>query len=316
MAKDQQLTNEKTQFLNVGSNAAMAILGPARTYLEDVQIMQDSLAVRRATNANPVLAYGTELMEASRIAWQANWEGYGVAFKALRDSGKEVFLDAFRKGDYMYAGNIDTYGTYEKRLDEMLAELRDAARGGTRKGFRQDPANKIMSWVNPDRHRRWMHASVRLWLYNQTGSETLLQPGFRSLAAADNAAGWFFFNYKLRHDIEMRARMQGEQLNFETGRSPEEAQQAMDDWMNKQFDESFYSKQPTEKQVIAYRGQQGISSDVMSDQAIADLIVEERVRETYSAPVPNANAFVAGARRSPWKAVLRIWPKLAARPKS
>jgi len=295
MAKDQQLTNERTQFLNVGSNSAMAILGPARTYLEDVQIIQDSLKARRATNANPILAYGTELMESSRVAWQANWEGYGAAFRAMRDSGKEVFLDAFREGKYMYTQNVETYGKYEKRIDEMLAELEDARRGGTRKGFFQDPATKTLSWVNPDRHRRWMHASVRLWMYNATGSQWFLQPGFRSLASVDNAAGWAFFNYKLRHDIEMRARLQGEQLNFEAGRSPEEAQRAMDEWVNKQFDESFYSKQPTEKQIIAFRRNQGISPELMSDQAIADMIVEQRVRETYSAPVPNANAYIAAA---------------------
>jgi hypothetical protein len=294
-AKDQQLTNLRTNFLNVGSNTAMALLGPARTFLEDVQVFQDSLAVRRATNANPVLAWGTELMESSRLAWQANWEGYGAAARALRDSGKELFVDAFSKGKYMYTSNVDTYGKNVKRLDELVAEIEDAGRGGTRKGFKQAPGEKILSWVNPERHRRWMHASVRLWMYNATGQEFLLQPGFRSLAAADNTAGFAFFNYKLRHDIEMQARLQGNQLNFETGRSPEEAQRAMDDWINEQVNESFYSLQPTEKQIIAFRREQGIAPELMSDQGIADMIVDQRVRETYGGAVPGANPYVQAA---------------------
>lgn len=294
-AKDQQLLNERTNFLNVGSNAAMALLGPARTYLEDVQIFQDSLAVRRATNANPVLAWGTELMESSRLAWQVNWEGYGAAARALRDSGKELFVDAFSRGKYMYTSNVDTYGKNAKRLDELVAEIEDAGRGGTRKGFKQAPGEKILSWVNPERHRRWMHASVRLWMYNATGQEFLLQPGFRSLAAADNTAGFAFFNYKLRHDIEMQARLQGDQLNFETGKSPEEAQRAMDDWINEQVNESFYSLQPTEKQIIAFRREQGIAPELMSDQGIADMIVDQRVRETYGGAVPGANPYVQSA---------------------
>ena len=294
-AKDSQLYNERTNALNVGSNAAMALLGPARNMLEDVQIFQDSLKLGRATNANPVLSYGTELMEASRKAWQANWEGYGAAARALRDSAKEVFVDAFSEGKYMYTANVDTYGKHSKRLDEMLAELGDAKRGGTRKSFAQAPGTKVLSWVNPDRHRRWMHASVRLWMYNATGQEFLLQPGFRSLAAVDNVAGFAFFNYKLRHDIEMQARLQGNQLDFQTGKSPEEAQSAMNDWINQQVDESFYSLQPTEKQIIAFRREQGIAPELMSDQGIADLIVDQRVRETYGGAVPGANPYVQAA---------------------
>ena len=88
----------------------------------------------------------------------------------------------------MYTSNVDTYGKNAKRLDELVAEIEDAGRGGTRKGFFQAPGEKMLSWVNPERHRRWMHASVRLWMYNATGQEFLLQPGFRSLAAADNTA--------------------------------------------------------------------------------------------------------------------------------
>ena len=295
LAKDQQLFNPRTNMLNVGSNVSMALLGPARTYLEDVQIFQDSLKSRRATNANPVLSYGTELMESSRLAWQANWEGYGAAARASRDAAKELWVDAFKEGKYMYAQNIDSYGKGEKRLDEIIAELEDAQRGGTKKSFKQAPGTKVLSWMNPDRHRRFVHASVRLWMFNATGKHIFLNPGFKTLAAADNVAGYAFFNYKLRHDIEMRARLQGDQLNFQTGKSQEEAQRAMDDWINKQVDESFYSKQPTEKQIIQYRAEKGISPELMTDQGIADMIFTERVRETYSGPVPNANAYVAAA---------------------
>lgn len=284
LAKNHQLFNIRTQFLNIGSNFNMALLGPARTFLEDVQIVQDRLRLDRPKGRDPVISYGTELMEASRIAWQANWEGIGAAARAMRDGGKEVFLDAFKEGKLYYANNPETYGKYEQTEKQLVAELEALKRGGTRKGG----LAKGLSWINPDRHRRFVHAASALWFYQKTGGKTFfLRPGFRSLGAFDNAAGYGFFNYKVRQQLEMDARMQGNQLNFQEGRTPEEAQIAQDEWINNKFKESFYSMQPTEYQIQQFRREQGISPDLMDDQAIADRIVTERVGETYGAPVAN-----------------------------
>ena len=218
-------------------------------------------------------------------SWAANWEGMGAAALALRDAGKEVFMDAFREGKAMYANNVDTYGKRMQPPEELEAELRDiqnaAIKGARGKGVHR----RLASLANPERIGRYFHTGMRLWMHEKTGSSYWLRPGLRTMSAVDNVAGFTFAVYKVRHDIEMKARQQGMQMKFEDADDP---QKAMGDWKEKQFMEAFYGLEPTEAQRIAFRREMRIPQDVLDDQAIDDMIMETRVREKYGGMVPNA----------------------------
>ena len=269
LTKDWQLFNERTNSLNFGSNFSMAFFGPNRAFYED---WQDFYA--------PV---GTKLNDAAINAWQANWKGVGQAMLAIRDAGKEVFMDAFSEGKMMYAGNPDTYGLAQENLEELVAELEDVARGGA-KG--KGPIRRATSLINPERHGRFFHAQTRLWMYEKTGKSYWLRPGLRTMGAVDNVAGFYNAVYKVRHDIEMKYRMNGTQLQVSDdfkALTPEEQRVAVNDAKMEEFKEAFYNEQPTEAQRIAYRRETGIKAEFLDDQGIDDLIMENKVAEKYGA---------------------------------
>ena len=85
LAKDSQLFNLRTMGLAFSSNVAMAIRGPYHTLYKNALYKP----------------YGTKLSSSFMDAWQANWKGYAAAYKAVRESGKELFMDAW-KGDRMF----------------------------------------------------------------------------------------------------------------------------------------------------------------------------------------------------------------------
>ena len=67
----------------------------------------------------------------------------------------------------------------------------------------------------------------------------------------------------------------------------------MNEWIEKEFMESFYGLEPTEAQRIAFRREQGISPELLDDQGIDDLIMESRVGERYGGMVPNKTTRIA-----------------------
>ena len=269
LTKDWQLFNERTNSLNFGSNFSMALFGPNRQFYEDWQAFHS--------------AVGTSLNDSAINAWMANWKGVGEAALAIRDAGKEVFVDAFKDGKAFYAGNPDTYGLAQDNVEELIAELEDVARGGA-KGM--NPIVRATSLINPERHFRFFHAQTRLWMYEKTGQSYWLRPGLRTMGAVDNLAGFYNTVYKVRHDIELKYRMNGTQLQMSDdfkALSPEEQRIAVDDAKMAEFKEAFYNEQPTEAQRIAYRKETGIKPEFLDDQGIDDLIMKNKVAKKYGA---------------------------------
>ena len=250
LTKDWQLFNETTNFLNLGSNAIMALFGPYRQFYEDLLQFRE--------------IQGTSLSRATTQAWAANWEGLGAAALAVRDAGKEVFVDAFADGKAMYANNVDTYGKRYQSPDELVAELEDIHAAAIKGADGKNVARRIASLANPERYGKYFHTGVRLWMYEKTGNSYWLRPGLRTMGAVDNVAGFTFAVYQVRHQLEMKARMQGKQMNFEDAADP---QKAMNEWIEKEFMESFYGLEPTEAQRIAFRREQGISPECSTTRA-------------------------------------------------
>ena len=252
LAKDSQLFNLRTMGLAFSSNVAMAIRGPYH-------------ALYKNTLYKP---YGTKLTDSFMEAWQANWKGYAAAYKAVRESGKELFMDAW-KGDRMfYSSNVETYGKFyepvEKRIAELEADL--------------NVEGNWKSYLNPEKYRREIHAATRLWLFRKTKHPAALRPGFSALAALDAPFGYGYHVYKLRTDLEIQARRNGVQLGLFD-------EESINKYVNDKFAEQFYKLDPTEAQIKAYRQEQNIPPGIMDDRAVADEIIETRVANTYGGPV-------------------------------
>ncbi len=265
LAKDSQLWNLRTQGLNVGSNAVMALYGPARKLHEGAMYRP----------------HGTSLMDGYYDEFQALFRGYGAATKALWGSGKEVWLDAWSNKSLHYAGQVDTYGKYFKSVDQQVQELEMLRDWMPKNKFR-----KALRNFNPEHLRRQMHANTRLWLYNKTKKSYFLRPGLTNLAAVDNVSGFFFHHYNLANDLEMRVRRDGVQLGLVDEKGKIDRKLA-NDWINEQMDEAMYKTEVTEKMRLQYRKEKGFTPDIVGDTEIEDLIREERTAKTYGAPVMN-----------------------------
>ena len=188
LAKDSQLFNLRTMGLAFSSNVAMAIRGPYHTLYKNALYKP----------------YGTKLTDSFMDAWQANWKGYAAAYKAVRESGKELFMDAW-KGDRMfYSSNVETYGKFQEPVEKRIADLEDA----------MNVEGNWKSYLNPEKYRRELHAATRLWLYRKTKHPAALRPGFSALAALDAPFGYGYHVYKLRTDLEFKARRDGVQLGL------------------------------------------------------------------------------------------------------
>tara|TARA_Y100001963_G_scaffold90286_1_gene124519 strand:+ start:2222 stop:5647 length:3426 start_codon:yes stop_codon:yes gene_type:complete len=262
MVKDSQLFNERTGGLALGSNTVMALYGPYKNLWKDILYEP----------------YGTETTRGfwKRFAdsWQAHSAGYGAAVKAVRDSGKELFMDAWRGDAMFFSSNVETYGKFKQTVDERLAELR-AALNVTPETER----GKMLQRFNPFKYRRTFHAAARLYLWRKTKHPAALRPGLSMLGAIDAPFGYGYHVYKVRSELEQRVRAQGVQLGIFNKTDA-------DAWVRKEFNKQFYSMQVTEDQVKAYRKQQSIPPGVVTDDVLKNEIRELRVRQTYGAPVP------------------------------
>ena len=273
LAKDSQLFNLRTQALNIGSNINMALYGPIRKTLEDIQ-------------------YGTGFMKTDIDGFIANYKGYGAALKATRDAGKEVFLDALSNKSMLYTGQVDTYGRFFKANEERIAELE--------RMIEYKPISKrdqVLERFNPIRWARNMHAGSRLWMYYKTGNSYFLRPGLNTLAAGDNLAGFFFHHYHLRSDLELKARRNGVQLNLMDADGNLDMRKA-NDWIEKEYKESFYSEEVGERQIKQFRKQRGLTSDMIGDTEVQNIIREELVAKKYGAPVLDTDEAMSAARFS------------------
>lgn len=256
LAKDNQLANFRTQLkTNFLSNAAMMMYGPYRQMWENYFLQ---------------LPAGTKFSRlAFENAYKAAWAGVRQGYEVIRSSGLEVFRDAAFQGKAVFAGNKDTYGRNLHANDQLVVRYQSLLDMPFEGG---GPANPI----NWGLARNKIHAAHKLWLYEKTGQGSLLEVGLRMLGAQDNVAGLYHHAFKVRNDLELRARRDGAQLGLLDNKSVE-------DWIDTEFQKAFYSIEPTEGDVKAYRRELGLGSDI-SDDDIKLEILNKRIGETYSAP--------------------------------
>jgi len=261
LAKDSQLLNAMTQFkTNAGSNIAMFFMGPYRQAFENIGLLTPA---------------GTRL---TREQWEATKEGFGVAWDSVkfgldltRASARELFTMATREGIAPFGGNADTYGRQISSNQQIKAELQQLLdmpfRTGADSGIWSIPENVGVL-------RNKMHAAWRLW-FESMGAK-VLTPGFRMMAGVDNVSGYFFHLFKLKNDLEMRARRDGAQLGLFDQRS-------RDEWVQAELEKAFYQLEPTEENIKTYRRENGLGAET-TDQEISDLILNQKVGETYGYP--------------------------------
>jgi len=282
LTKDSQLFNERTNALNIGSNAIMAIYGPARRYFEDVMEFQE--------------IFGTRSIKPWQQAWEANFNAVKYSVNVTRDAGKTLFMDTFARGINMYGSNVDTYGRKMRPVPELVKDYEDMLKGGFDRKFSAELNEKDgnisasgnrafrrgLSLINPERHARFAKAAYRLFMYNKTGNSWFLRPGFRTMGAVDNVKGYYATMYKLRHDLEVEARKGGKQMNFEEAENP---QRAMDEWIEGELQKAMFSAEPTEADIIAYRKQTGLlTQELADDETIAIEIMRNRISRQYQVP--------------------------------
>jgi hypothetical protein len=256
LAKDSQLLNFVTQSKNVLSNGMMLFAGPYRQAFE---------------NIGTLTPYGTKF---SREAMQ---EGFGVAWDSVkfgmdltRASVRELFMDAFKEGKTPFGGNLDVYGRKMVDNEQLRAEIESLLnqpfvdRGS--RGLLSVPENVGVL-------RNKVHAAFQLW---RSSFGMPLTTGFRAMAGADNVSGYFFHVFKIKNDLEIRARRDGVQLGLTDQRS-------RDEWVASELDKAFYQLQPTEENIKSFRRENGLGTDVTDDE-IAAQILEVKVGETYGFP--------------------------------
>lgn len=309
--KDWQLFNNRTQSLNAVSNFTMLFFGPYRGFYEDIPLF---------TNKQYRNTYGTTRMRGVMEAWQVNFGPAKYAFFATRDAGKELWVDAFQDGKALFSTNPETYAARYVSEQDLYQELKDmkkaAALGAAplnpevrRLGNRgKNKFRQALSTFNPERHSRYIHSGVRLWLYHKTKNPTFLKikrslgpvgnampsttaamlPGLRGLQGFDNLTGFFQTVYRVRHDIEVRARNEGLQFKLENELGKDNTQgvqDALDQWKESEFQKMFYDIQPDEAQRLAWRKETGLGPELVGDQQVDDLIMETRVGDTYGGPI-------------------------------
>jgi hypothetical protein len=272
LAKDSQLLNAMTQFkTNAGSNMAMLFMGPLRQGFE---------------NTGLLTPYGTKTTRADLK------EGFDVALGSVkfgmdmtRASMRELFLEAYSQGKAPFGGNADTYGrqisTNEQRAAEIQQLLDMPYRTGKDSGIWSIPENVGV-------FRNKMQAGWRIWLESMGVKNTTM--GFRMMGAVDNVSGYFFHTFKIKNDLEIRARRDGAQLGLTSQRD-------RDEWVMGELQKAFYQQAPTEENIKSYRREYALGTDV-SDQEIAERILNEKLGQTYGSPTFDTPESMAAERFS------------------
>lgn len=272
LAKDSQLLNAMTQFkTNAGSNMAMMFLGPLRQAFENTALLTP---------------YGTKTTRADLK------EGFGVAWDSVkfgmdmtRASMRELFQEAYSQGKAPFGGNADTYGRQISDNAQRKAEIEQLLdmpyRTGKDSGIWSIPENVGI-------FRNKLQAGWRIWLESMGAKNTTM--GFRLMGGLDNASGYFFHTFKIKNDLEIRARRDGAQLGLMTQRD-------RDEWVMGELQKAFYQQAPTEENIKSYRREYALGTDV-SDQEIAERILNEKLGQTYGSPTFDTPESMAAERFS------------------
>lgn len=257
LAKDSQLLNAMTQVkTNAGSNLIMMLAGPYRQLYE---------------NIGTLTPYGTKFSrDAVKEGLGVTWQSVKFGLDLTRASMRELFMNAFKDGMAPFGGNLDAYGRQMPSNDQLRSEIE----GLLDMPFVNSRDRGI--WAVPENvgvFRNKIHAAFQIF---RSGFGLPLTTGFRMLSGVDNTAGYFFHLFKIKNDLEVRARKDGVQLGLLDQRS-------RDEWVASELDKAFYQLQPTEANIKSYRREYGLGQEVDDDE-IAARILQEKVGETYGQP--------------------------------
>lgn len=310
LVKDSQLMNLNTQLtMNAGSNAVMMAFGPIEQTL---------------LNGHRLIPVGTKLqrphiVEAARISSSS----LNYALTTLKATWRRDLARVFRTGVSHYSGNIDAYGlrllTNAQELADMQGILDMPYQGGdnwtatllnpNNMGLftnKLQVAARILALTKPGGtlstgmgriEAAWTAlglggttAGIQRLRISQVDAYTPWKPALRAMAATDEVFGRFHYLFKLKADLEVKARMEGNQLGLFDDRSRAE-------WVQKRIDEAIYQISPTEANVKAYRQQFGIrGSDLTDDQIIARISEENLVGAPTLATQESVDAMNHSAR--------------------
>lgn len=287
LIKDSQLGNLNTQIkMNAGSNAVMAFYGP---------IQQTMFNGARLT---PV---GTQMTRKPLLeAMQISGEAHNFAFTALKTTWRRDLARVFQEGVSHYSGNLDTYGksllTNSQDLIDMQAIVdmpyKQAANPMLTLAHphnvalftnKLQAAARILAFTKPYGAKGTTRVEAALSALGvQMGSgarglrikdiDTYVpwKPFLRTMAGVDEVFGKYHYLFKLKADLEVKARMEGAQLGLLS-------EQDRTAWVQARIDEAIYQATPTEANIKAFRKQNNLKGSDFTDDEIAALIAENNL---------------------------------------
>jgi hypothetical protein len=287
LIKDSQLGNLQTQAkMNAGSNVVMAFFGPLQQTFE---------------NGSKLVPVGTQmtregLMEASKITAEATQ----YALRSMKGVWLRDLKRVFETGVSHYSGNLDTYGknllTNAQEAADMQAILdmpyKPAAHPLLAMAHphnvalftnKLQVAARVLALTKPfgakemDRFAAaWSALGIDLGKGVQRLSikdiDTYVpwKPFLRGMAATDEVFGKFQYLFKLKADLEVKARMEGAQLGLLTERDRAS-------WVQARIDEAIYQAKPTEANIKAFRKQNNLKGSDFTDDEIAAMLAESNL---------------------------------------
>lgn len=306
LIKDSQLGNLQTQLrMNVAPNAAMMVFGPLQQTFE---------------NGMKLTPVGTQLTRRSLLeAAQISAEAHQFAWGVMKATWKRDLSRVFQEGVSNFSGNIDTYGKRLLTNNQELADMQEILdmpykpAANPLVAFMQpenaalftnklQTAMRILAFTKPrgaKEFNRFEAAYLALSLGDTTLGRQRLRVGdidtfvpwkpyLRGMAAVDEVFGKYQFLFKLKADLEVKARMEGAQLGL------------LDDqdraaWVQRQLDEAIYSNTPAESDIKAFRKLHGLRGSDFTDDEIAALLAEANMA---GAPTLNTPEGVAAMEYS------------------
>ena len=301
LAKDSQLSNLNTQVkANLISNVGMAFFGPIQETLVN-GIMLTPVGTRMSRGA---------FMDSIKITSKA----LAYAKDYMRATIKRDVLRAFWEGGSMYAGNADTYGRRLMTNDQEVAELAAILDMPYQKGDnwaltlahpqnvglmgnKIQAAARILAFSKPMdalEMNRLEAAWTAIGLRDRTkGAQRVpieridaflpWKPGLRLMGAVDEGFGKFQYLFKLKADLEMKARIEGAQLGLLD-------QRTRDEWVQARLDEAIYQATPTESNIKAFRKQHSLKGSDFTDDEIGKMIAEQNMAGGPTMATPESQA--------------------------
>ena len=271
-----------SQLQNFGSQAKANLMG---TWLANTH----GFVHQAFENIGNLTPHGTRFSrEAFGEGLRIAWESAAYSHDAVRRSWRELAADSFLRGDAPFGGNLDTYGRSSSNNEQLLGQVQAIIEQPYRPGGPLRPENYATTV-----HK--IQAGVAMLRYHWSGKNpAMLTPALRAMSATDSVLGYDAFVFKLKNDLEIKARRDGVQLGLLD-------QRTRDEWVLKQMEEAFYQAAPTEANVKAFRRQHKLKGSDITDDEIKAIITAERVRETYGRPTldtPEAQEAMAYSLRN------------------